>query len=152
MTMTTAYFPPIRSHPFFFYSPWCDDLKVNSSLLLFHYQTPHFKKYVRVMRDDDWGSSNLPGDQRIGEAAEKIQCVYLYKIIFMFDKTRHNKIFFAMSMNKMTGLSFNGGLMFVDPSGEWVVCTDSFKTRHVCLYVSIALCNYEVNNIWIYGF
>lgn len=39
----------ICSHPFQFLIH-CDDQKVNSSLLLFHYPSPHFKKYVSRWR------------------------------------------------------------------------------------------------------
>lgn len=76
-TMNTAQFRPICSHPFLFLIH-CDDQKVNSCLLLFHYRRPILKN---MSSDDDWGTSNLQRD--VGGAAQvaprtrNIQCVYI---------------------------------------------------------------------------
>lgn len=66
---------PICSHPFLFLIH-SDDQKVNSSLLLFHYPSPHFKKYVSRWRAGKIGerSASAPPGPKV---AGNIQCVYI---------------------------------------------------------------------------
>lgn len=86
------------------HTPFCfwfnDDQKVNSSLLLFHYPSPHFKKYVSRWRLGERTGSNLWARDRPrarpGPRSHREYSMCLYKIIFMFDNSLHNDVNFLL--------------------------------------------------------
>lgn len=89
-TMKTVYNDQYVHTPFC--SWFSDDQKVNSSLLLFHYRSPHLKNCQQMTSGEEGNTRNL----RVGEVATREYSMCLYKIIFVFDKSQHNAIYFLL--------------------------------------------------------